>query len=149
MFHLRQAKASDITRNYEVWRTAVEATHHFLEAADLEAISKMVLNDYLPNAEFVVAVDDADTSHAFLGTTGDHIDALFVHADSRGMGLGRRLIEHFRDGKDTATVDVNEQNAEAAGFYKRFGFELTGRSPLDDQGRPYPILHLRWNRQTA
>ncbi|NLR95886.1 acetyltransferase [Rhizobium sp. P38BS-XIX] len=149
MFHLRHAKASDITRNYEVWRTAVEATHHFLEAADLEAISKMVANDYLPTAEFVVAVDDADTSHAFLGTTGDHIDALFVHADSRGMGLGRRLLEHFRNGKDTVTVDVNEQNAEAAGFYERFGFKLTGRSALDDQDRPYPILHLRWDRQTA
>ena len=41
------------------------------------------------------------------------------------------------------TVNVNEQNASGAGFYQRLGFEVIGRSPVDDAGRPYPLLHLR------
>jgi putative acetyltransferase len=41
------------------------------------------------------------------------------------------------------TTDVNEQNGQAVGFYKRMGFTATGRSPLDGQGRPYPLLHLK------
>lgn len=146
MFQLRQAKQSDLARNYEIWRTAVEATHHFLDAANREAIGKMVVEDYLPNAELMVAVDGDDLSHAFLGTTENNVDALFVHADSRGMGLGRLLLESFRKGKDVVTVDVNEQNPGAAGFYERLEFKVTGRSELDDQGRPYPILHMRWER---
>jgi putative acetyltransferase len=28
------------------------------------------------------------------------------------------------------------------GFYERLGFKRIGRSPLDDAGRPYPLLHL-------
>jgi putative acetyltransferase len=40
-------------------------------------------------------------------------------------------------------VDVNEQNDGAIGFYGHLGFEVTGRSEFDDQGRPYPLLHLR------
>ena len=92
MFQLRQAKPDDVARNYDIWRTAVEASHHFLDASDREAIGKMVAEDYLPNARFVVAVDGNDLPHAFLGVTGDHIDALFVHADSRGMGAGRLLL---------------------------------------------------------
>jgi putative acetyltransferase len=42
------------------------------------------------------------------------------------------------------TVDVNEQNTKAVGFYERIGFKRTGRSRLDGQGRPYPLLHLSW-----
>jgi putative acetyltransferase len=24
------------------------------------------------------------------------------------------------------------------------GFKVTGRSPLDPQGKPFPILHMEW-----
>lgn len=39
-------------------------------------------------------------------------------------------------------VDVNEQNNHALGFYEHIGFKVVGRSPLDGQGEPYPILHM-------
>jgi len=39
-------------------------------------------------------------------------------------------------------VDVNEQNDQAVGFYRKMGFTETGRSPTDDDGRPYPLLHM-------
>jgi putative acetyltransferase len=41
------------------------------------------------------------------------------------------------------TVDVNEQNPAAVGFYERLGFVVVGRSPRDGSGRPFPLLHLR------
>jgi putative acetyltransferase len=41
------------------------------------------------------------------------------------------------------TVDVNEQNPAAVGFYEAVGFVVVGRSPLDDAGRPFPLLHMR------
>ena len=40
-------------------------------------------------------------------------------------------------------MDVNEQNSAARGFYEACGFAVEGRSELDDQGRPYPLLHMR------
>jgi putative acetyltransferase len=40
-------------------------------------------------------------------------------------------------------VDVNEQNVAARGFYEACGFVVEGRSEVDDQERPYPLLHLR------
>ena len=48
---------------------------------------------------------------------------------------------------DSGTVlvegkDVNEQNAQAAGFYARMGFRVVSHSETDPSGRPYPILHL-------
>ena len=38
--------------------------------------------------------------------------------------------------------DVNEQNVQAVGFYRHMGFVVVGRSPTDDAGRPYPLLHM-------
>jgi hypothetical protein len=28
------------------------------------------------------------------------------------------------------------------GFYRHIGFSVRGRSPLDGQGKPYPLLHM-------
>jgi putative acetyltransferase len=38
---------------------------------------------------------------------------------------------------------VNEQNDAARAFYERLGFQIVGRSDLDDAGRPFPLLHMR------
>jgi hypothetical protein len=40
------------------------------------------------------------------------------------------------------SVEVNEQNSLAIGFYRRMGFEVAGRSPVDAQGLAFPILHM-------
>jgi putative acetyltransferase len=37
---------------------------------------------------------------------------------------------------------VNEQNENAIGFYKKMGFYVINRSALDNEGLPYPILHM-------
>ncbi|PSG70607.1 GNAT family N-acetyltransferase, partial [Escherichia coli] len=39
---------------------------------------------------------------------------------------------------------VNEQNEQAVGFYKKVGFKVTGRSEVDDLGKPYPLLNLAY-----
>jgi GNAT superfamily N-acetyltransferase len=149
MFTLRASTGKDISRNFEIWRTSVLATHQFLSSTDFQAISKLVEESYLPVADLVVAVDANDLAHGFIGLTGDHVDALFVHAESRGRGIGSLLLRSFLNRRTEATVDVNEQNAAAASFYRSRGFEVRGRSAIDGEGRPYPLLHMHWKRAAA
>ena len=139
---IRPSRPDDFPRTFEIWRSAVVATHDFLTQEDFAAIETMVRDQYLPLAEFWIAADENDEALGFMGMSGAQIDALFVHADARGRGVGRRLIEHAMALHPVLTVDVNEQNASGAGFYQRLGFETVGRSPVDDAGRPYPLLHL-------
>ncbi|WP_429820061.1 acetyltransferase [Ensifer sp. B1-9] len=139
---IRPSRPDDFPRTFEIWRSAVVATHDFLTQEDFTAIETMVRDQYLPLAEFWIAADENDEALGFMGMSGAQIDALFVHADARGRGVGRRLIEHAMALHPVLTVDVNEQNASGAGFYQRLGFETVGRSPVDDAGRPYPLLHL-------
>lgn len=143
---LRESTAADIEQVFGVWQRSVAATHDFVSADDLAAIAALVRDQYLPNASFTLAVDADDRVLAFMGMSGNEIDSLFVDSSARGTGVGRVLIEHARELRpEGLTVEVNEQNRQAVGFYQRMDFEVTGRTPLDHQGRPYPLLKMAWN----
>ena len=53
------------------------------------------------------------------------------------------MVRHAQALHGELTVDVNEQNVAARGFYEACGFVVEGRSELDDTGRPHPLLHMR------
>lgn len=44
-------------------------------------------------------------------------------------------------------LDVDEQNAQAVGFYLHYGFEVVGRSETGGMGDPFPLLHLQLGSQ--
>jgi hypothetical protein len=79
---------------------------------------------------------------AFSAVTGSNMDALFVAAEARGMGLGSMLVRHALSLSANLSTQVNEQNSQAMRFYLKLGFKPVRRDPHDDSGRPYPIVHL-------
>ncbi|WP_433701304.1 acetyltransferase [Nocardiopsis sp. CA-288880] len=126
-----------------IWRSAVVATHAFLTREDVDHYEARILDSYLPRHDVHVAVDPGDRPLGFIGLDGHHIDMLFVHDDARGRGVGRALLAWAAERHPVLTLDVNEQNPSARGFYAAQGFEETGRSPVDGQGRPFPLVHMR------
>jgi putative acetyltransferase len=142
MFSIRLSRPSDVQNLYEIWHEAVQATHSFLSEQDIAFYAQQVLDSYLPSRPFWVAVGQDDKPRGFLGMTGSKIDALFIHPDFHGQGIGRALVDHAGSLSNSLTVDVNEQNGSASAFYRRLGFRQTGRSELDDSARPFPLLHL-------
>jgi len=139
---IRQAIAADHPLLLDIWQRSVRATHHFLQASDIDALLPQLRDVYLPAVELWVAVDAEDTPLGFIGLNEQHVEMLFIDPDLRGQGIGRALLDHARSSRDTLSVDVNEQNPEAVGFYLHYGFVQTGRSPLDGEGRPFPLLHM-------
>jgi hypothetical protein len=93
---IRDADADEREALVGIWRRAVETTHRFLGAAE---------------------IDDLETGTALLDDAAAHHPVL--------------------------TLDFNEQNPAARAWYARRGFLETGRSETDEDGRPYPLLHLR------
>lgn len=139
---IRQRITADNPRLLDIWLGAVRATHHFLQPADIEALLPQVRDLYLPAVEVWVAVDSEDRPQGFIGLNESHVEMLFIDPDSRGRGLGRALLDFVRELRGILSVDVNEQNPQAVGFYLHYGFAQTGRSPLDGEGRPFPLLHM-------
>ncbi|WAC43571.1 acetyltransferase [Pseudomonas sp. SL4(2022)] len=139
---IRQATNADHPRLLNIWLRSVRATHHFLQESDIEALLPQLRDVYLPAVELWVVVDTEDSPLGFIGLNEHHVEMLFIEPDLRGKGIGRTLLDHARSSRNQMSVDVNEQNPEAVGFYLHYGFFQTGRSPLDGEGRPFPLLHL-------
>lgn len=143
MITIRHSRPDEGERAIQIWRRAVDATHDFLSREDRQAIDAMVC-DFLPQVPLWFAVDANDEPLAFMFIDGGHMEALFVDPAHRGTGMGALLVRHGLSLHPTMTTDVNEQNAQAVDFYEKMGFRRTGRSALDGQGRPYPIIHLEY-----
>ncbi|MFM0742072.1 acetyltransferase [Paraburkholderia xenovorans] len=143
MTAIRDSRSGEGERAIEIWRNAVDATHNFLSREDRQAIDKMVC-DFLPKVPLRFAVDANDNPLALMFIDNGHLEALFVDPACRGKGIGAALVREGLSLHPKMTTDVNEQNAQAVGFYEKMGFRRTGRSSLDGQGRPYPIIHLQY-----
>lgn len=145
---IRKAEVCEYPALAALWRRSVQATHDFLDPADLEQIYRQMTGVYLPGVREVWLIEtDSDAGRrtgGFMGCNGAQIEMLFVEPELFGQGLGSALLRHARARCGTVTLDVNEQNSRALAFYQRQGFVITGRSPLDTGGRPYPLLHLVW-----
>ena len=63
----------------------------------------------------------------------------------KGGEWGAALLEHVAQDQPELRLDVNEQNPAAVAFYTAKGFTQVGRSEVDGQGRPFPLLHLARN----
>lgn len=143
MLTLRYSTPGDADRVLTIWRDAVAATHDFLAARDRDAIDAS-LQTFLPNAPLWLAVDGQDKAVGFMLLDDGHMEALFIDPAWHGNGVGRLLVHHALQRHPQLTTDVNEQNTQAMGFYLHMGFVPCGRSERDGEGRPYPLIHLRY-----
>lgn len=118
----------------EVWESSVRATHLFLSEQEIER-----LRGYVPQALSAVAnlaaVRDRDGRWVgFMGTEEGRLEMLFLAPQTRGRGVGWRLLQYGIDRFKVRTLTVNEQNPGAVGFYQHMGFRVVRRTPLDEQG---------------
>ena len=103
----------------DVWEQAVRSSHHFLAEEDIAFFRPLVRNEYLGAV------------------------MLFVRPGEQGQGYGKAFVNFATRVYHIDKVDVNEQNPQALGFYRRMGYRVTGPDALDTTGKPFPILHLQ------
>ena len=141
---IRRATPHDRDLLLEVWSRSVRATHGFVSRDDLEEMTPQV-REYLASdtTEFWVALDDSAGLMGFMGLSGNKMESLFLAPEFHRRGVGRQMVRHAHELCDELCVDVNEQNTLARVFYEACGFVVEGRSERDDQGRLYPLLHMR------
>ncbi len=129
-----------------LWERSVRATHDFLSDAEIESIRPEVRAGLQQIPVLLVCLngeEDVSEPAGFLGVAERKVEMLFVDPAARGRGVGSLLMREAAERTGADEVDVNEQNPQAVGFYEHLGYRVFARSETDDQGRPFPILHLR------
>ena len=130
-----------------IWEKAVRATHLFLTPQDIEDLRPLVLEGIAAIPHLLAVMDQEGQHLGFMGVHEQKLEMLFVDPAVRGQGIGRSLVNYAIHNLNVHSVDVNEDNPQAAGFYKHLGFRVYDRSELDEQGKPWPILHMRLTQE--
>ncbi|WP_405107172.1 acetyltransferase [Paenibacillus sp. FSL K6-1217] len=126
-----------------IWESAVRATHLFLTPQDIEELRPLVLQGIAAIPHLLAVTHPDRHLLGFIGIQEQKIEMLFVDPAARGQGIGKALVTYAIHALHVHAVDVNEDNPQAAGFYEHLGFRVYDRSDHDEQGKPWPILHMR------
>lgn len=139
---IENTSKSDHSILIDIWEASVRATHDFLQEEDIVKLKPLILDQYFDAVDLMCARGGNGETLGFCGVLHGNIEMLFVSPESRGMGVGALLAVYAVENQGAKKVDVNEQNLQALGFYEYLGFCVVGRSALDGQGKPYPLLHM-------
>jgi|SRR5882724_747525 len=134
------AADADQARLREVWESSVRATHTFLTEDDLVFLKPLVREELARLSPILCLRDRAGRPYAFMFVERSRIEMLFVAPAHRGSGAGRTLVEHAIRSPGAPRRRQRAERPRPA--YEHLGFRKTGRSPLDPQGKPFPILHM-------
>ena len=105
-----------IERLFKIWRSSARATHFFVSDDDLNSIAGEIPRALREIPHLVVAYKN---------------------------GVGSALLNYVFKEYNVNEVCVNEQNEGAVKFYEKFGFRPYKRTPLDEQGRSYPLIYMK------
>lgn len=141
ILEVRRRSGALLEQLLELWERSVRASHTFLSPAEIAAIRPEVPGA-LARVPHLVIARERETPLGFLGVEGQRLEMLFLEPEARGRGIGTALVRYALDAYSLREVTVNEQNIAARDFYERLGFRTVRRAPLDEQGRPYPLLYM-------
>jgi len=142
MMIVENVRPEDYAEMLNVWENSVRATHDFITEEDIEFFKPIIIEQAFPAVSLRCVKNDSDCILGFVGVHDAKIEMLFVLNEMRGKGIGTALLHYAIEQLGATKVDVNEQNPLAAGFYLHKGFNIASRSPIDDMGKPFPILHM-------
>ncbi|AOF48562.1 GNAT family N-acetyltransferase [Tetragenococcus halophilus] len=123
-----------------LWDKSVTATHDFLSQEDKVRIRKEIPS-YFPFLDIRLWYD-MDNLLGFSGQNEKYLEMLFIDPQFTAKGYRTAILQELITKYGITGVDVNEQNTVAKKFYLKNGFLIMGRSSVDGQNRPYPLLHL-------
>lgn len=129
-------------RLLDIWERSVRATHDFLLSEDIDFFKTIVEGIDFHSFPVFIAFTEEDRMVGFWGVNGRQLEMLFLDPDFIGIGIGSFIMDYAIREQGVKEVEVNESNTRALEFYKKFGFKILARKPLDNSGRPYPILRL-------
>ena len=142
---VKNRTADTIARLVRIWESAARTTHLFLSEREIAEIKRRVPQALRAVPHLFVA-ETGGSPTGFAGVDGRRLEMLFVAAENRGAGIGKRLLQYTEENLDADELTVNEQNPQTIGFYERMGYETYKRSDADEQGAPYPILYMKKRR---
>lgn len=119
---IRPLQASDLAGVAEIWLNTNQKAHDFIPAEYWQDHFEQV-KQMLPLAE-VYLYEEQGEIQGFIGLSGSYIAGIFVCGQAQSRGIGRKLLDYAKAGKNRLELRVYQKNARAIAFYRREQFEI-------------------------
>lgn len=119
---IRIMQAADLTAVAEIWLDTNLSAHNFIPAGYWQDHFEQV-KQMLPLAE-VYLYEEQGEIQGFIGLSGSYIAGIFVCGQAQSRGIGRKLLDYAKAGKNRLELRVYQKNARAIAFYRREQFEI-------------------------
>lgn len=140
---IREAQSGDLDRLMQLWLTTNLEAHSFVPAdywtGNFEAVAGM-----LPEA-MIYVYEDSDGIQGFVGLMENYIAGIFVSSAAQSMGIGKRLLERAKEGREELSLHVYQKNARAVDFYRREGFVVECEGMDEENGEA--DFCMSWSRK--
>ncbi|HET9092672.1 MAG TPA: GNAT family N-acetyltransferase [Acidimicrobiales bacterium] len=144
---LRPARRDESDAVADLWLAA--------RAAAVPAIPRAVHDDgevrrwfadvVFGSARQVLVAEENGRLVALLVLDDPTVEQLYVHPDRTGQGIGSRLIDLAKRGRQFLELRTFQSNAGARRFYERHGFVATWTTDGDNEERA-PDVGYEWRR---
>lgn len=140
----KRFKRSDETDVMNIFDDSDPKVHYFLPQKSLDK-QREIFKAYLSSTWVVEKNDEIIGFICLLDGSSNEgiIGGIYVKDTYRGMGYGKRLINHAKSLKETLSLAVYEKNEIAFSFYKKLHFKEDYRKD-DDDGFAY--IAMKWNK---
>lgn len=133
----------DMKSVLDIWLTASIQAHHFVDSEFWRAQLDQMRNVYLPVSE-VYVYENQKGVIGFYALYDNCLAAIFVYPAHQSMGIGKQLLNHAKERRETLELSVYKQNIPSLEFYRSQGF-VVGGEQVDKHTGLAEVL-MRWHR---
>ncbi|NIF19656.1 N-acetyltransferase [Pantoea sp. Cy-639] len=138
---IRPYTPSDSDAVLQIWLEASIRAHHFIPKDFWLSQVEAMRTQYIPAATTFVHEHDGEVQ-GFVSLHGHSLAALFISPAAQGQGLGTRLVDYVKTGRDSLELSVYRANERAIAFYLRHGFSIIAEGVDEHTGAME--LSMRW-----
>lgn len=142
--HIRSGQQSDVIACVNILRDWAEETPWMAELDERQPMQDFWYDIFETELVWVAEIEDRIVGFCTRGD--DNIGALYVVADARGTGIGKRMLDMAKADRDWITVWAYEKNKHALRFYQREGLVEVCRE-IEEESNLMNIEH-RWIKPT-
>lgn len=131
-----------LDRLVSIWLNSNIDAHHFIDSAYWEH-NEADVRDAFPNADIYV-YEVEGIILGFIGLMDNYIAGIFVDKLHRGLGIGTKLLNTAKNGREILQLTVFEKNNRAVKFYKSERFTVV-KKQLDKNTDETELL-MEWHK---
>ncbi|SMO93394.1 GNAT family N-acetyltransferase [Ruegeria faecimaris] len=99
--------------------------------------------------DWITVAENEDGVVGFLALNGSEVHSLYLRASARNQGIGQRLLDQAKSGRQKLSLFAFQANHGARRFYERNGFAEIARGDGADNDENLPDIKFVWNRERA